>query len=119
MELHVSRNEAISGVTGASTPASIYNTVQVRRNPTNPVRRLQSVSTFPVHCSPFATVSADDWLHGPRHSLALSERFAAAGGTGSAPAPPGLGEGLCNGAVLLPLPNPAHLSESTGSAREC
>ena len=44
VELHVSRNEAISGVTGASTPASIYNTVQVRRNLTNPVRRLQSVS---------------------------------------------------------------------------
>ena len=39
VELHVSRNEAISGVTGASTPASIYNTVQVRRNPTNPVKK--------------------------------------------------------------------------------
>jgi hypothetical protein len=29
VELHVSRNETISGVTGASTPASIYNTVQM------------------------------------------------------------------------------------------
>ena len=108
VELHVSRNEAISGVTGASTPASIYNTVQVRRNPTNPVRRLQSVSTFPVHCSPSATAS-DDWQHGPRHPLALSERFGAAAGTGSAPAPPGLGGGLCNGAMscaCFPSPTP-------------
>jgi hypothetical protein len=29
VELHVTRNETLSGVTGASTPASIYNTVQM------------------------------------------------------------------------------------------
>ena len=29
VELNVSRDETITGVTGASTPASIYNTVQM------------------------------------------------------------------------------------------